>query len=391
MEKAKTISPKRNRNIDLIKGICIILMVLGHTPFIDYYYGGFMYLFHMAVFFIASGYLFNCKYTDNVKMLGKFFVKKIKGLWLPFFLFTEGYILLNNLFIQMNIYLTSVPSSFDKSLTYSTSHFFDIKDIIISIPYTLLMDNATHMGGALWFFQVLFYVLILYAVVDYIIKKITKNNAVNLVIQAVISIGLLTFGYYCSLNNLFTYSFGRVASVYILIFIGVIFKRIDIISKMRDVKNKWIVNISIFVVIIPIFLFCQKNIGTVGLDKNIYVNPIYYIFISVTGWFWVVSISNILLYLNLKINKIIEYISQRAVSIIALHFLCFKIVTLIGIMVYGLDIRYLAASNELFKDGLWWLLYTVIGIVVPLLIDYIYLKIKGKIVLYIRKRKQIKV
>lgn len=47
---------KRIEYIDFIKGICIFLMVLGHTrsPFTS-----FIYLFHMAVFFMVTGYLWN--------------------------------------------------------------------------------------------------------------------------------------------------------------------------------------------------------------------------------------------------------------------------------------------------------------------------------------------
>lgn len=92
------------------------------------------------------------------------------------------------------------------------------------------------------------------------------------------------------------------------------------------------------------------------------------------------AFSNLLVYLDLRINKLIEYISQRSVSIVALHFLCFKNVTYIGIRVYGLDIRYLAASADLFKDSFCWIAYTIVGITVPLLLDYFYLKIKGLII-----------
>ena len=46
---------KRNSKIDILKGIAILLVVMGHTCF-----GGteYIYLFHMAVFFMASGYFF---------------------------------------------------------------------------------------------------------------------------------------------------------------------------------------------------------------------------------------------------------------------------------------------------------------------------------------------
>lgn len=370
----------RNKNIDLIKGICIILMVLGHTPFIYLPGCGFMYLFHMAVFFIASGFLFNDKYSDNIRSIGKFYYKKIKGLWLPFFLFTEAYVLLNNLFLDLHIYITNVPDRFDQSLFYAQSHYFILKDIVLSLPYTFLMDNSTHMGGALWFVQVLFFVLILYASFDFLIKKIIKNKTVRLIIQGIISFLLLSFGYFCSINGLFRYSFGRIASVYILIYIGVLIKEFNIIEKLDMVTYKWIVNIVLIFFNLFIIFFCYLNIGSVGLDKNSYVNPLFFVFVSIVGWNLVLAVSNVLIYLNLKINKLIEYVSKRSFSIVALHFLCFKIVTYIGIVICRMDIRYLAASADLFKDSFCWIAYTIVGITVPLLLDYFYLKIKGLII-----------
>lgn len=371
---------KRDHTIDLMKGICIILMVLGHTPFIHIFVCGSVYLYHMAVFFIASGFLYNDKYSDDIKSLGKLFIRKVKGLWLPYFLFTEAFILLNNLFLKLHIYISAVPDTFDHALSYSQSEYLNLKSILMSIPYTILMDNATHMGGALWFFQVLFYVLILYAVVDFLIKKIIKKRLQLLIVQGIIAIGLLSLGYYFSVNDLFRYSFGRIFSVYILIYIGVVFKELNILERLQQVNHKWLINTSVFVLNLLIIVFCSINIGSVALDKNSYVNPAYLIFVSITGWFMVQAFSNLLVYLELRINKLIEYISQRSVSIVALHFLSFKIVTYIGIRVYGLDIRYLAASSDLLNRGVWWIAYTVVGIAVPLLLDYLYLRIKTKII-----------
>lgn len=47
---------QQSRVISIIKGLGIILMVIGHTnsPFRD-----FIYLFHMPLFYMISGFLFN--------------------------------------------------------------------------------------------------------------------------------------------------------------------------------------------------------------------------------------------------------------------------------------------------------------------------------------------
>ena len=42
---------QRDANIDVMKALGIILVILGHT----YHHGNFIYLFHMPLFFILSG------------------------------------------------------------------------------------------------------------------------------------------------------------------------------------------------------------------------------------------------------------------------------------------------------------------------------------------------
>ena len=53
----------RNKMIDLMKGIGIFLVVLAHTepPHVEY-----IKLFHMAVFFIWSGYSYKDRYSEII-------------------------------------------------------------------------------------------------------------------------------------------------------------------------------------------------------------------------------------------------------------------------------------------------------------------------------------
>lgn len=66
----------RSRVLDITKGIGIVLVVWAHArgPFSRY-----MYLFHMPLFFLVSGYLFNRGCS-----LKEFILKKIKSLYIPF-------------------------------------------------------------------------------------------------------------------------------------------------------------------------------------------------------------------------------------------------------------------------------------------------------------------
>ena len=60
---------ERNLTLDIVKGIGIALIVLGH---IDNAAVNFIYLFHVSLFFIVSGYLFNPEKKAKSFFLNKF-------------------------------------------------------------------------------------------------------------------------------------------------------------------------------------------------------------------------------------------------------------------------------------------------------------------------------
>ena len=61
----------KNRDciFDIAKGIGIILVVLGHCAFS---FTNFVYMFHVSLFFIISGYFFSEKYSENRKLIKEF-------------------------------------------------------------------------------------------------------------------------------------------------------------------------------------------------------------------------------------------------------------------------------------------------------------------------------
>lgn len=74
-------STKRDSTLDIIKGIGILLVVLGHVSENEFI-SGFIYNFHMPLFFILSGYIY-VKFSK--KDIVNFSVNRIKRLMLPYF------------------------------------------------------------------------------------------------------------------------------------------------------------------------------------------------------------------------------------------------------------------------------------------------------------------
>ena len=60
-----------------MKGVGILLVILGHCMLFENPINRIIYSFHMPLFFILSGYVYNIKYKDLQK---EFIFKKLKML-----------------------------------------------------------------------------------------------------------------------------------------------------------------------------------------------------------------------------------------------------------------------------------------------------------------------
>ena len=85
-----------NTGITNIKALGIMLMVLGHSMCSIPHVIPFISMFHMPLFFIASGYCFNEKYLDAPLT---FLKKRAKGLYVPFVKYGILFALLHPLFL----------------------------------------------------------------------------------------------------------------------------------------------------------------------------------------------------------------------------------------------------------------------------------------------------
>lgn len=83
--------------------------------------------------------------------------------------------------------------------------------------------------------------------------------------------------------------------------------------------------------------------------------------------------------MNRTLLSFMRYVGQHTMAILTWHFLSFKIVSLLVIAVYGIDGERLAefpVIHEYTNRG-WFVLYLIVGISVPLAIDYLLRSIKN--------------
>ena len=135
MQSSITGNAFRDEIWDVMKGIGIFLMVLGHSGSPSFL-RVFVYAFHMPLFFMISGLLIKQVYFDN-KI--SFLKKRVKSLYLPCVKWSIIFILLHDVFFVLGIIHPYYGYMGHGSGWYSINDLF-YKIVVV----VLTMNNSEH-------------------------------------------------------------------------------------------------------------------------------------------------------------------------------------------------------------------------------------------------------
>lgn len=363
-------SKKRNVEVDIVRGLAIILMVIGHveTPAAN-----FIYLFHMAVFFIASGYFYKSQASESLQSVFSYAIKKMKGLWLPYALWNAIFSLLRNIFIDLNVYTNNVSilETINSKFAFVTE-YWTVRDIVINIIKGCILPGNVQMGGALWFLATLLQISIAYCIIEFVLRKFIDAKHLKIG-QLFVSIVLLGIGYILKIKGIYLFGIESFFSCYCLFYIGMY------LHSSEEKLTKLTAGKELAILLICLIGLCiLNNFGSVGLGGNSYTDPIFMLLASLLGWLFLYEAA-FLLKKNEAITKALSYIGKNTLPIVVLHFLAFKIVSLVGLLVCSDELYKLAAFPVLYEGFAWRVAYTIVGVVVPLLANEIWLSFKRTI------------
>ena len=352
---------QRDPVLDSMRGIGIVLMVLGHAGFPG---SSFIYLFHMALFFMLSGWFFSPYAGENIHRLARFARRKVLTLWLPFVAANTVFTLLTNPFLKMNI-LTGDERILDLAGNIVTTPVTP-KDIIGRTAHWCVFDGGTQLGGAMWFIQALFQISLLYAAVEFLLKKL-RRDCDTLIPQGFLSGVLLWLGWQAQRAGWNVWGLGIMCSCYGLFYLGTVLRRVQ---RDHGPVRSALCCAGAFVVLLVLGQF-----GSVGLAANSYTSPIYLLLASLAGWMLVYEGAH-LLALVPALGRAFSALGRATMPIVILHFLAFKLVTYLGLLVTGGESYLLAAFPIYFTGGLWWVAYTTAGLALPLAAGALWHKLK---------------
>lgn len=175
----KQVAHGRNAYYDIIKGMLIVLVIIGHFlpgTLSDNYLRYIIYSFHMPVFFMLSGYLFNCDKAMHMNALTrmKYYLVRFVPSWICA---TSVYYLLRRFLDGQNITIYDYIRSF----IYPWYHLWYVIGFLFCVFTVIVYLNINHgaLKNNVQFFPLFVFSLFLFLMDEIDIATIAGDGTIG--------------------------------------------------------------------------------------------------------------------------------------------------------------------------------------------------------------------
>ena len=366
----------RNTTISIAKGIAIILMVIAHAE-APGWLCRFIFEFHMPLFFITAGYFFSLKYLNDEATFVK---KRVKGLYWPFVKWAVFFLIIHNWMFDLGI-LNETFGNEAGGVTHPYS-WHQIQQNLWTIV-TAMAGYDAFLCGAFWFFRGLFVASILYLIIYKVVLKVLPSRAAASAPYIICLLMLLLCGWktYEGLRVINLVQGGYRDMMGCFFFgCGFIFRRF--VDAYHKATNRVYVSLPMTLVCaVVVFLFSKY------LTANMNWRSTYTQFLSLPipallGFMMTYNISRWIDCTKGWVKKFLVYTGDHTLNIFIFHIISYKVVSLIKIWYYGLDPRQIGCHmviHDHSQEDLFWILYTIAGVGIPLLGTWVSEQVKARI------------
>lgn len=331
-------SPKRADYLDIAKGIGIILVIIGHSRVYKPIFN-FIYAFHMPLFFIISGCLYNREKWTNLGFKA-LVCKKFEVYIIPYFVLS-----FINLLINMPIEYHNGIRGIDLLIS-SIKHIF-------WIFYSASEGNRTPYCSPLWFLTTIF---LSNSFLYFIFKVNDKNKRLFIFLLFTL---LCT---YLSINHVFSF-IGYMPWHIESALIGTVFMYVGYLIKELDLLFTKNINIWGVAFLIVVGYYAVTSNGTVGMAVNQMSNPVLFyigaIFLSY-ALLWICA--NII-----KSNRFLSYFGKNTIIVLGFNYAINAYSRLIWNKIPFLSVHTYT-----------WYLLSIVNVISFLIIFFIWNKIKSQ-------------
>ena len=366
---------KRDTIISIAKGIAIILMVVAHAE-APGWLCKFIFEFHMPLFFITAGYFFSLKYLDDEATFVK---KRVKGLYWPFVKWAVFFLIIHNWMFDLGI-LNETFGNEAGGVTHPYS-WHQMQQNLWTIV-TAMGGYDAFLCGAFWFFRGLFVAsilyLIIYKVMDAGISRICKSprfsrfSGSRKAVPYLICILLLLLCGWKTYEGLRVINLiqGGYRDMMGCFFFGCGFIFRQFVVRYQKATDRVYVSLPLTLVFaVIVFLFSKY------LTANMNWRSTYTQFLSLPvpallGFLMTYNISRWIDGTKGWLKRFLVYTGDHTLNIFIFHIISYKVVSLLKIWYYGLDPRQIGCHMVIHDHSqvdLFWILYTIAGVGIPLL------------------------
>ena len=169
------VSVKKHKypEIDMIRAIGIILVLIGHSNILPQGKNGsgewFIALFHVVIFYIAAGFVFNEESALNIENVFLDVKRKMEIIYLPF--------------VAWNIFFEIVMC------------FRGHKIESMKIFHIFLIVETSDFAATTWFLIAIFWISIVFIFISFLLNSIFKETRAKVIIHLFIAVGMLWGGF----------------------------------------------------------------------------------------------------------------------------------------------------------------------------------------------------
>ena len=345
---------------DAVKGAAIFLVVLGHCggPSVPLAY--IINYSHLANFFFVAGALYKDKYSAApLTYMGK----RLRSIYFPAVKYILAYILLHNLFIRMNIYSTVTT----EAMIYPKS-YYGAADIL-STCFQAICGGiwAEEMGGALWFCLPLIVSLSMFCLLRYPGRWIKRTAYREM--EIVIFSGIIgALGLILTVRSIHLAWRSELAMLSVpVVCAGYLFG--EHIQYFFD-------KVNIFYALpcagALVYLYYGRSFE-ISFAAGIVTEPLLFYPATFCGIYCCLFLAKLLCRSSF-LSRVAAKLGSLSFHVMALHFLAFKIVNLLFVVVNDCPL-YIIAMFPYAYSG-WWYLNLLAGLVVPPILVLGYRRVK---------------
>ena len=314
------VKDKRVQYLDIAKGIVMVLVVWQHSkgPFSEC-----ITAFHMPFFFLVSGLLYNGEIP-----FWKFLGKKFRSLYVPF------------VFWNIVVYVVAHMNGF------RLNSFWKFTKKVL-----LTLDKEPDYLGATWFLGALFAEIILYKLLDSLLKKVKYRRIL------VTLVFVLRAAY--AFEHTLPHKMSRTLILGLFFALGVLIKEHK--EQLMKYQSRWW--LPIFVLPYLLIAFETEH----GMGDNHYTSAIIFVVGALMGAYIILEISKLIEKSNNKvmdvINRISCFIGKNSIDILIWHFVFFRVAIAIQLLLVNKPLNTVFDYDKRYDtSGAWWLLYLIVGI-----------------------------